>query len=294
MQLATGQSRLEHVAGIHGALGLASADHGVNFVDKQNDSAFLLAQLIEHRLQTLLEFTAEFRPGNQCAHIQRQHALVAQTIGHFAVDDALSQAFDDGGLTHARLANQYRVVLGAALQHLDGAADFIVTTDHRIELAVFGPLGQVDGVFVQGLTRLFGIRVVYRLATAQVVHCVFQGLLAHTLCQQQLAQFGVLIQGRQQHQLAGDELITLLLRQAVSLIEQARQILGQIHVARGVLDFRQLIQLFAQGLTQARHIEADLHQQRLERAALLLKQRLKQMHRLDRRMVVAHRHGLGV
>ena len=85
-----------------------------------------------------------------------------------------------------------------------------------------------------------------------------------------------------------------MLRQAISLIEQARQILGQIHIARGVLDFRQLVQLFTQGLTQTHDIEADLHQQWLERATLLFKQGLEQMHRLNRRVVVAHRHRLGV
>ncbi len=70
---------------------------------------------------------------------------------HFAVDDALGQAFGDGGFTHARLTDQHRVVLGAALQDLNGAANFVVTADHRIEFALFGALGQVDGVFVERL-----------------------------------------------------------------------------------------------------------------------------------------------
>jgi hypothetical protein len=43
---------------------------------------------------------------------------------------------DDRRLANARLADQHRIVLGATLQHLDGAADFIVTADHRIELAL--------------------------------------------------------------------------------------------------------------------------------------------------------------
>ena len=41
------------------------------------------------------------------------------------------------------------IVLGAARQHLDGAADFLVAADHRIELAVARGLGQVAGVFLQ-------------------------------------------------------------------------------------------------------------------------------------------------
>jgi hypothetical protein len=42
--------------------------------------------------------------------------LVAQALRHLAIDDTLGQAFDDGGFADARLADQYRVVFGAALR----------------------------------------------------------------------------------------------------------------------------------------------------------------------------------
>ena len=41
MQLAAGQSRFQHIAGIHGTLALAGADHGVQLIDEQDDIAFL-------------------------------------------------------------------------------------------------------------------------------------------------------------------------------------------------------------------------------------------------------------
>ncbi len=140
MQFATRQRGLEHVAGIHGAIGLAGADHGVQLVDEQDDLAFVLGQVVEHRLQALFEFATKLGAGDQGAHVQREHAAIAQAFRHFALDDALGQAFDDGGLAHAGFADQHRVVLGATLQYLDGAADFLVTADHRIELAAFGAL----------------------------------------------------------------------------------------------------------------------------------------------------------
>jgi hypothetical protein len=179
MQLAARQRGLEHVAGIHRAFGLAGADHGVQFVDEQDDLAFLLGQVIEHGLQALLELAAEFGAGDQRAHVERQHALVAQAFGHFAVDDALRQAFDDRGLAHAGLADQHRIVLGAPLQHLDGAADLIVAADHRIELAAFGARGQIDGVFLQRLTLFFGIFALHFFAAAQFFDRRFKiGLVA--------------------------------------------------------------------------------------------------------------------
>ena len=64
-------------------------------------------------------------------------------------------------------------------------------------------------------------------------------------------------------------MVALLLRQAISLIEQTRQVLRQIDVAGWILDFAQLIQLLAQSQAQAVDIKTDLHQQRFDRAALL-------------------------
>ncbi|MCY1412601.1 hypothetical protein D9M71_280120 [compost metagenome] len=218
----------------------------MQFVDEQDDPAFLLGQLVEHRLQALLELAAELGAGDQRAHVQRQQALVLQAVRHLAVDDALGQALDDGGLADAGLADQHRVVLGAALQDLDSPADLVVTTDHRVELAVFGALGHVDGVLVQRLARFLGVRVVHRLAAAQVGDGVLQRLAGHALAEQQLAEARAVVHRGEQHQLAGNELVALLLGQAVGLVEQARQVLRQVHVAGGALDLRQRVHLFIQ------------------------------------------------
>ena len=102
MQLAARERGLEHVAGVHGAFGLAGADHGVQLVDEQDDLAFLLGEIVEHALQALFELAAEFGAGDQRAHVEREDALALEAFGHFAVDDALREAFDDGGLADAR------------------------------------------------------------------------------------------------------------------------------------------------------------------------------------------------
>ena len=64
MQLAARQRRFQHVAGVHGALGLAGPDHRVQLVDKEDHLAFLLGEIIEQRLQPLLELAAEFGAGD--------------------------------------------------------------------------------------------------------------------------------------------------------------------------------------------------------------------------------------
>ena len=59
VQFAAGEHRLEHVAGVHRALGLAGADHGVDFVDEQNDLPLRLGDLLKHGLQAFFEFAAD-------------------------------------------------------------------------------------------------------------------------------------------------------------------------------------------------------------------------------------------
>ena len=133
------------------------------------------ARSVEHRLEALLEFAAKFRSGDQRAHVEREDALVAQAFRHFAVDDALRQAFDDGGLADAGLADEHRIVLGAALQDLDGAADLVVASDHRIELALGRALGQVDAVFLQRLAIFLGARILHLGAAADLLDGLLDG-----------------------------------------------------------------------------------------------------------------------
>ena len=58
-------------------------------------------------------------------------------------------------LPDAGLADQHRIVLGAAAQDLHDAADFLVAADDRIELAAARLFGQIDGVAFQRLIFRF-------------------------------------------------------------------------------------------------------------------------------------------
>ena len=80
VQLAAGQHRLEHVAGVHRALGRAGADHGVQLVDEQQDPPLGGLDLGQHRLQPLLELAAVLRAGHQRAHVEGEDRLVAQPL----------------------------------------------------------------------------------------------------------------------------------------------------------------------------------------------------------------------
>jgi hypothetical protein len=176
VQLATRQRRLEHVAGVDRAFGLAGADHGVQLVDEDDDPPLFLGDLLEHRLQALLEFAAVLGTGEQRRHVEAQHLLALQRFRHLAIDDALRQPFDDRRLADTRLADQHRIVLGAPLQDLDRAPDLVVATDHRVELAETGALGQVDAVLGQRLALPFGFLAIDALPATHRRHRLLQRL----------------------------------------------------------------------------------------------------------------------
>ena len=71
-QLAAGQHRLEHVAGVHGALGGARADDRVHLVDEGDDLALGVGDLLEHGLQPLLELAAVLGAGHHRAEVERR------------------------------------------------------------------------------------------------------------------------------------------------------------------------------------------------------------------------------
>ena len=150
-QLASGQHRLDHVAGVHGAFGRPGADDGVQLVDEGDDLAPGVGDLLEHRLQPLLELAPVLGAGHHGAEVEGQQALAPQAVGHVALDDAAGQALHDGRLADAGLADEHRVVLGPPGEDLDHPPDLLVAADDRVELAAAGVRGQVPAVLLQRL-----------------------------------------------------------------------------------------------------------------------------------------------
>jgi len=71
------------------------------------------------------------------------------SLGHVPAHDVLRETLDDRRLADAGLADQHRVVLGAAGQHLHDPLDLLLATDHRVELALAGRLGEVPAELVE-------------------------------------------------------------------------------------------------------------------------------------------------
>jgi hypothetical protein len=294
VQFAARQRRLQHVAGVDRALGLAGADHGVQLVDEKDDAAFVLRHFLEHGLEPLLELAAVLGAGQQARHVQHQHALVLQRLGHFAIDDALRQALDDGRLADAGLADQHRVVLGAALQDLDGAADLVVAADHRVELALAGALGEVEAVFLQRLALAFGFLRADVLAAAHGLDRVFQRLAIQAGFLEQAAALALVLgQGQQEH-LRGDELVAGLLRFLVGDVEQVGQVAADADFAAVAFDFGQALQRLASAAFSPPTLAPARCNSEVGRAVVLVEQGQQQVLRLDELLVVADGQALRV
>ena len=197
VQLAASQHWLDHVARIHRAFASARTNNGVDLIDKRDDFAGRIDDLFEHRLEPLFELAAVLRARQHGSDIETDEASVLEALGYIAIGNAASETLDNGGLTHAGFANEHRVVLGAAAEHLDDPTNLFVAPDDRIDLAVASALGEVLAVLLERLKLLFGIGATDTMTTANLLQSLqhFFAADAESLvhCQQQMLDREVIV-----------------------------------------------------------------------------------------------------
>ena len=294
VQLAARQHRLEHVAGVHRALGRARADHGVQLVDEQDDLPGRVGDLFQHGLEPLLELAAILCAGNERAHVERDHALLLQPFGHVAADDALRQPLDDGGLAHAWLADEHGVVLGAPAEDLDGAADLLVAADDRVELAAARDLGQIAAVFLQRFVGAFRVLAGDALAAADRGERGEDAVARDAEPRQQFRRApAILTEQRQQQMLGADVVVTHRGRLALGILQDARGLPAQAGLGIAAVDLRPPRQVGFEPALHGRRVRAGLLQDLRHHPFWLLEQRQQQVLRLDLVVVIGLRELLG-
>ena len=106
---------LSMLRGVDGALGAAGAHQRVQLVDEQDVSPRRLVDLASGAALSRSSNSPRYLvPATSAPRSRATSCLFFRPSGHVAVDDALGEALDDRGLAHARLADEHRVVLGAA------------------------------------------------------------------------------------------------------------------------------------------------------------------------------------
>ena len=282
-QLTPGEHRLEHVAGVHRTLaGRTGADHGVQFVDEGDDLPVGALDLVEDGLQPLLELAAVLRPGDHRAKVQRDQPLAAQRLRHVAGHDSLGQALDDSRLANAGFADQHRVVLGPAGQHLHHAPNLRVAADDRIDGALAGLLGQVDAVFLQRLERPLGIGGGHLSVTAaDDRECLDQRVGGGAGGDQDVADVGAGSGQRGQQVLGGKEFITTGPHDLLGAGHDVRDCPGKLRLGDGgALGRRQPGQDRARPCGDRCSVDADRPQQTGSGGTFGREQRGEQVRRL--------------
>src|SRR5688500_11486760 len=99
----------------------------------EHDGVRMSLDLLHDLLQALFEVAPIAGAGEQRTHIEGEHGGAFQNLRHLALDDLAGETFRDGGLADAGITDEERVVLLAPAQDLNGALDFRLTSDERID-----------------------------------------------------------------------------------------------------------------------------------------------------------------
>ena len=266
----------------------------MQLVDEQHHLTFSRLDLLQHRLQAFLELAAILRPGDHRAKVERQQLLALQRLRHIAVDDAQCKALNDGGLADAGLADQHRIVLRAARQHLDGTADLFVAPDHRIELAVTRQRRHVARILLQRVEGGFRVRAGDLAALADLADRLLQRLRVGASAAQGARGGAVGCGECHQQTVLRDVFVTGLGCGLLRRVEHAHQIGGDLRLpGTGALHLRQAHQFrFDPGESRFR-IAARGADQAGCGAFLVVQQCLQQVLRRDLLVEFADGDGLG-
>ncbi len=148
-QFAARQGGLQQIGRVVLSGRAASANHGVRFVDKQDDRLRAGLHFIDHAAQAILELALHARAGLQQAKVERAQRDTFERRRHIARRQPDREAFNDRGFADAGLTGHDRIVLPPPRQDIDHLTNFRIASEDRIDLAGFGLRGEIDGELFQ-------------------------------------------------------------------------------------------------------------------------------------------------
>ncbi len=138
----------------------------ISSINRMTSSASV--DFLDDVLEAILELTAILGPATRPETSSVRDVLVQKVLGYVAICNQLGQALGDGGLADTGLANEKRIVLGAARKDLHHTLDFLFATDHGVELTVARFLRKIGGELLERVGAapllLRGVRAARRTA----------------------------------------------------------------------------------------------------------------------------------
>ena len=275
-------------------LGAARADDHVELVDEQDDLAAGRLHLVHDGLQALLELAAELGARHERAHVEGQHAAVAEDVRHVLGDEALGEALGDGGLADAGLAEQGGVVLGAAGEGLDDALHDLPAPDDGVEATGAGQGREVDAVALQGPVAVLRPRVRDALRAAHGLEGLVHLLRVDAVDPQHLGRLaGALLDDGDEQMLRADVLVLHAVGFRLGVLEHAGRTRRRIDLRRLVVEARRALQGRGDLGPDGRGVGAHLPEDLCGHALLLLQQGQEQVLQVPLRVAVLPHHLLG-
>lgn len=102
---------------------------------------------------------------------------------------------------------------------MNGAPDFVIPADDRIELALACEFGQIAAVFFQGLVGAFRILACHPLIATNLL----QGCEETVSCQIEPAKYAAFLDHRKDHMLDADELVAQFLHLVFGLCQHCAE-----------------------------------------------------------------------
>ena len=148
-QFAASQCRLEKIRGIALPCRAAGADHGVGFVNEENDGRRRGFHLFDQPLEAILEFAFDAGASLQEREIERADGDVLERRRNIACCNTQRKTFDDGGLAHARFTGEDGIVLTATSKNVDDLADLVIAAEDGVDLPGFGIRREIDRELIE-------------------------------------------------------------------------------------------------------------------------------------------------
>jgi len=148
-EFSTGQGGLEQIGGIALPCRAAGADHGVGFVDEENDGGRGRLHLFDQPFESIFEFAFNTGAGLQERKVERADGDVFEHWRHVTRSDPQGKALNDSGFADTRFTGQDRIVLAAARENVDDLADFVIAAENSVNFSCFRVGGEIDCELIQ-------------------------------------------------------------------------------------------------------------------------------------------------
>ena len=249
----------------------------MHLVDEDHVAALRLGDLFQDGLHPLLELAAVLGPGQHGRDIQLEQLLVRERSGDVPRDHALGQTLHDRRLPDARLADEHRVVLGAAGEDLDHAPDLLVAADDGVEFATPSLLRQIPGVAGERLELVLGILVQDAVRSANRFHRGTHLGERRSSIPEDAPRIVLLTREAEQKMLGRDVLVPELAGDLLGRVERLAEVAGEMWV-RSSLHAGHAIECLDGAVPDPRHGDLQLLEDRHHDAFLLPQQGMQQMH----------------